>query len=441
MKNKPDLFTSISLILIVLVVGGIIAGLVWQWWGRREAYEPLVVTESTPNPNAPYNTVILDTDLPPPTGFGNDGWHNIEVTIPPGTWGLANLFGRFIFDDGTIKPYYDPAAILLSFILFADDELARLIESGEIPADTTHLVFPQHSTVFDLSPLATLVYLETLYLPANMRHVDVSPLAGLANLQIFIQQNFVADALGVPPYFARLPEREYPQMVLLEQQEPVRLGHFNDMLNWSQMFVGEVDGWRFYQQYTMGGGSGEFFWDSGSHAWLIARNARYEKNIVGLAIGYAQIHNGRVYFLELNFEPFRSFTVGYGWLSSMNIDGSDMQRLVEDEVQGDFFIIDDTIFFLQADSLVMYTISPDGTNRQKFVDIGEKIPYAHTLAFGIYGNFLMIYCVSTNNSLIVEANGNNPMAISRYMSIINWNDDAVFFRNFIDESYWVYRVR
>jgi len=253
------------------------------------------------------------------------------------------------------------------------------------------------------------------------------------------------------PYFVRLEDSNYVHSGFSEPQESIIVTSFNS-LNSSIHFVGYADGWRFYQQYTRNAGSGEYFWDSEQTGRLFARNQEIYsvdpeagfREFSDLRAGYSQMHNGRIYFLDLNFEPFRTYYLGYGWLSSMNLDGSDIQRIVEEEVRGEFFIVDDTIFFLQADSLVMYTINTDGTNRQRFVDVGAKLELPWELYFSVHGNFILITC-HLWDAIIVEANGDNPMTMLTdyhgFLDVINWTDDAVLFRNVEDGSYWIYRVR
>ena len=215
------------------------------------------------------------------------------------------------------------------------------------------------------------------------------------------------------------------------------------------IFVGEVDGWHFYLRYQNNAGSGEIFWFSDYTCILYAINHEIYLGdpVVGfrdfgdLRVGYAQIHDGRIYFLDLVFEPHRSFYVGFGWVSSMNPDGSDIRRVVEDEVRGEFFVIGERIYFLNAESLVMYSINRDGTDRVKLVDVGEHISLPWEMFMVKYGNFILLRC-NNGDLIIMGADGSSPVAglvdDHGFLRVVNWNEDAVFFRNDDTGSIWMY---
>lgn len=151
MKNRPDFFTSMIILVFVLAVGGITAGSVRQVRNNRAV--PVAATPAPSHTPIPTQNTTFDDST--------------ALRVPPPN--LVTVMGDMVIVTDSSYPWIN------------DDELVRLIANGEIPHDTVFLSL-QNQNITNLTPLIELRELRTLQLAGNDGITNIFPLLWLDNL-------------------------------------------------------------------------------------------------------------------------------------------------------------------------------------------------------------------------------------------------------------------
>jgi len=221
-------------------------------------------------------------------------------------------------------------------------------------------------------------------------------------------------------------------------------------------FAGYADGWYFYTRFISGAGSGETYRLGCDTLRLYAINPDIYavdpdegyKDFGDFRGAHTRVYNERLYYLDMSY--LKSAYYGSGRLWSMDFNGNDKQLVVDDLFHGEFHIINDIIYYMQAEEYILYSINLDGTGKTEIFNVYETFKQElnerwferiQEIDIVFIGNFLIFSTYGVETKYIMELCGSNIVRIPGYLFVspFNWHDNAVFFK--ARDGYWIYRVK
>jgi hypothetical protein len=120
------------------------------------------------------------------------GGSTIRINSEDSSLGIRpNVVPPVLCDCGDCEDCFSRRGVFRSQNI-TDEQLRQMVESGEIPADITHLWLSDNK-ITDISPLSALTNLEMVWLSKN-QITDITALSGLENLRhVDLDNNQVAD--------------------------------------------------------------------------------------------------------------------------------------------------------------------------------------------------------------------------------------------------------
>ena len=225
--------------------------------------------------------------------------------------------------------------------------------------------------------------------------------------------------------------------------------------NWyyPQRLVHIEDNTYFFQFTSRGGGSGEAFWCRYStYFGSVCVNGYFTD--LGFGAEHVVWNNGYFYFLDM-VEHIR-WTPGVGTLGRMNMDGTNRITIVDDLIIGPFQIHNGRIFFSDLESGLAYSVDLAGNDRQM---VSERImPRYHRVWLEFYGSMIINRAWITSGyditMLVLPSMNSNPAIMCVYggclvtfpielrghdpFVVLAYNRFMLVLRSNIDDSVWVY---
>ena len=272
-----------------------------------------------------------------------------------------------------------------------------------------------------------------------------------------------------------LPEKPLDNEALREHPEFIaaceKAAELSDEIYADSLKLAHRDGdtWYLYYDYPVGGGSGESYWIDDETVFVkVGPNGEFE-DYGTLKAAHIVFHEDYFYYVELLSGI--TFTPGLGRVKRVDMNGENVQTVVEEIVYGTFQIVNDRVYYTSFADGHAYSVTLDGEDK---IAVGDLIvPFRHRVGLEFYGDLIISrYWIQAGYSYgsvgvlpvsqgyaspaIMDKNGKNiltfPEELCGYNAyeVINWGGDEyyneepgwgyyfLFLRSNLNGSYWVY---